>query len=79
MFTEGFLIHEPILIAPFPQALALSAKATDVFSRLTVHLKATELDALQRAFQCILKPTQELQLLGPALTQLSATVNETQS
>lgn len=65
LFTKDFLIPQTILMALFPQAFTLSAKATDVFSRFAVHFEAMEQDTLQLAFCYILQATQEFQLLSP--------------
>lgn len=65
LFTKDFLIPQTILMALFPQAFTLSAKATDVFCRFAVHFEAVEQDTLQLAFCYILQATQEFQLLCP--------------
>lgn len=54
MFTRDFLIHKSVLMALFPQAFALSTKATDIFSRFAVHFEAMEQDTLQQGFCSIL-------------------------
>lgn len=57
LFTRDFLILKSILVALFPQASALSTKATDIFSRFTVHFEAMEQDTLQQGF-CSILPAQ---------------------
>lgn len=54
LFTRDFLIHKSVPMALFPQALALSTKATDIFSRFAVHFEAMEQDTLQQDFCSIL-------------------------